>query len=60
MRFVGTGYVIALVSPRDREDKGWSLTDCVSFTLMHERAITAALSTDAHFIQAGFEAVLLN
>ena len=45
---------------RAREDKGWSLTDCVSFTLMHERAITAALSTDAHFIQAGFEAVLLN
>jgi len=26
---------------RAREDKSWSLTDCVSFTLMHERAITA-------------------
>jgi len=44
---------------RVREDKGWSLTDCVSFTLMRERAITAALSTDAHFSQAGFDSVLL-
>ena len=44
---------------RSREDKGWSLTDCASFTLMHERAITAALSADAHFVQAGFAAVLL-
>jgi len=44
---------------RAREDKGWSLTDCVSFTLMRERAITAALSTDAHFSQAGFDSVLL-
>ena len=44
---------------RAREDKNWSLTDCVSFTLMRERAITVALSTDAHFVQAGFEAVLL-
>lgn len=45
---------------RDRTDKDWSLTDCVSFTLMRQRAITVALTTDAHFIQAGFEAVLLN
>ena len=44
---------------RSREDKGWSMTDCVSFTLMRERAIAAALSTDAHFVQAGFDAVLL-
>ena len=44
---------------RARADKDWSLTDCVSFTLMRERAITGALSTDAHFVQAGFEAVLL-
>lgn len=44
---------------RAREDKGWSLTDCVSFTLMRERAITVALSTDAHFSQAGFDSVLL-
>ncbi len=45
---------------RERADKDWSLTDCVSFTLMRQRAITAALTTDAHFTQAGFDAVLLN
>ena len=42
-----------------RPDKEWSLTDCMSFTLMRERAITGALSTDSHFTQAGLEAVLL-
>ena len=45
---------------RDRTDKNWSLTDCVSFTLMRQRGITTALTTDAHFTQAGFDAVLLN
>ena len=45
---------------RSRADNDWSLTDCISFTLMRERAITAALSTDAHFVQAGFEAMLLD
>ena len=44
---------------RDRTDKSWSLTDCVSFTLMRQRAISTALSTDVHFTQAGFEAVML-
>ena len=45
---------------RDRTDKGWSLADCVSFTLMRQRAITSALAIDVHFTQAGFDAVLLN
>ena len=41
-----------------RTDKEWSLTDCVSFVVMRDRMITQALSTDAHFAQAGFEALL--
>lgn len=41
-----------------RADKEWSLTDCVSFVVMRDRAITQALSTDMHFAQAGFEALL--
>ena len=41
-----------------RADKEWSLADCVSFVVMQDRAITQALSTDAHFAQAGFEALL--
>ena len=42
----------------NRPDKGWSLTDCVSFVTMGERAMTEALTADHHFIQAGFEALL--
>lgn len=43
---------------KDRLDKFWSLTDCISFSLMRERSITEALSHDQHFEQAGFRALL--
>ena len=43
---------------RKHSDKEWSLTDCVSFVVMRDRAITKALTADAHFSQAGFEALL--
>ncbi len=39
-------------------DKNWSLTDCASFQIMETERITAALTHDHHFIQAGFEALL--
>lgn len=42
-----------------RSDKSWSLTDCFSFALMHEQGLTQALTTDHHFEQAGFQALLL-
>ncbi|MGI9036026.1 MAG: type II toxin-antitoxin system VapC family toxin [Pyrinomonadaceae bacterium] len=41
-----------------RSDKEWSLVDCISFVVMREREITAALTADEHFIQAGFRALL--
>jgi len=41
-----------------RPDKAWSLTDCMSFVVMQDRAITEALTADQHFEQAGFRAVL--
>ena len=42
-----------------RADKEWSLTDCISFVVMTEQRIADALTTDHHFIQAGFNALLL-
>jgi uncharacterized protein len=37
-----------------RLDKDWSLTDCVSFAVMHEEQIKQAFTSDHHFQQAGF------
>jgi predicted nucleic acid-binding protein len=37
-----------------RPDKGYSLTDCISFVTMERDGILKALSFDAHFAQAGF------
>ncbi len=44
---------------RERPDKDWGLTDCISFIAMQDRKITEALTTDEHFQQAGFRALLL-
>src|SRR5918911_5128252 len=41
---------------RARLDKGWGLTDCISFVVMQEQGLTDALTPDEHFQQAGFRA----
>jgi hypothetical protein len=41
-----------------RPDKAWGMTDCLSFIVMEERGIREALTTDEHFEQAGFVALL--
>jgi len=41
-----------------RTDKGWGLTDCTSFIVMKRYGIIDALTTDEHFQQAGFIALL--
>jgi uncharacterized protein len=43
---------------RKRQDKDWSLTDCISFVVMEREGITEALTGDHHFEQAGFKALL--
>jgi predicted nucleic acid-binding protein len=40
-----------------RADKFWSLTDCITFSPMSQRALLDALTADHHFHQAGFRAV---
>ena len=42
----------------ERPDKEWSLTDCISFTVMSDRGLTEALTGDRHFQQAGFTVLL--
>ena len=41
-----------------RLDKDWSLTDCISFTVMKQFGLTDALTSDHHFEQAGFTILL--
>ena len=41
-----------------RQDKRWSMTDCISLVVMREERITEALTADHHFEQAGFTTLL--
>lgn len=50
-----TLYAAGIELYRKRPDKGWSLTDCISFIVMEREGITEALTGDHHFEQAGFE-----
>ena len=51
-------YAKALELYSSRPDKEWGLVDCASFVVMSERAITKALTTDEHFQQSEFRALL--
>jgi predicted nucleic acid-binding protein len=48
----------ALKRYQEMADKSWSLTDCASFLIMEEERLTAALTHDRHFSQAGFQTLL--
>jgi uncharacterized protein len=43
---------------RQRPDKGYSLTDCISMQTMRREGISDALTNDRHFEQEGFRAIL--
>jgi predicted nucleic acid-binding protein len=51
-------YARAMQLYRERLDKDWGLTDCVSFVVMQDRGLSEALTTDEHFQQAGYRALL--
>ncbi|MCU0808291.1 MAG: PIN domain-containing protein [Candidatus Contendobacter sp.] len=42
----------------ERADKGWGLTDCISFVVMADQNLVDAMTADRHFIQAGFRALM--
>ncbi len=42
-----------------RLDKKWGLVDCISFVVMQQQNLIYALTSDRHFIQAGFQVLLL-
>lgn len=41
-----------------RPDKGYSLVDCISMNVMRDLGLTEALTSDRHFEQEGFQALL--
>ncbi|WP_219898390.1 type II toxin-antitoxin system VapC family toxin [Phormidesmis priestleyi] len=41
-----------------RSDKGWGLTDYISFVVMSREGITRSFTSDCHFEQAGFTKLL--
>ncbi len=51
-------YTRALQMYRERPDKEWGLTDCVSFIVMEDRGMSEALTTDEHFQQASLRVLL--
>jgi predicted nucleic acid-binding protein len=51
-------FLDALSLYRRRADKSWGVTDCSSFIVMKEFRLSAALTSDEHFRQAGYRALL--
>jgi predicted nucleic acid-binding protein len=45
---------------QERQDKRYSLTNCISFVVMERRAIGEALAFDQHFEQEGYRALPTN
>ena len=56
--FTDSRYASAFQLFRERPDKEWGLTDCLSFVVMQEQNVRHALTHDHHFVQAGFLALL--
>lgn len=50
-------FLAGLTLYRDRPDKGYSLTDCVSMQTMRAMGLSEVLTGDRHFEQEGFKAL---
>jgi predicted nucleic acid-binding protein len=51
-------FLAGLQMYEQRNDKGYSLVDCISMTTMRRQRIWEVLTNDHHFKQEGFEIVL--
>lgn len=60
LEWIGSDRFFAAVDLfRRHSDKEWSFTDCTTFTVMRELKIRDAFTSDHHFRQAGFNALLI-
>jgi predicted nucleic acid-binding protein len=48
----------ALALYQSRSDKSWGLTDCISFVVMQQQDLVDAVTSDRHFLQAGFRRLM--
>lgn len=55
-----TGFDRGLARYERRDDKTYSLTDCISMNVMDDESVSAILTNDHHFTQEGFEALIRN
>jgi uncharacterized protein len=51
-------FYLGLERFEERQDKGYSLTDCISMVIMEANAIQDILTSDRHFTQAGFRILM--
>ena len=49
---------LACVYYEERQDKGYSLVDCISMATRRRQAILEVLTNDRHFMQEGFKVIL--
>jgi uncharacterized protein len=59
MEWIGTDrFELTKTFFRRHADHGYSFTDCTSFVLMRQLRLAEALTTDRHFVEAGFRSLL--
>ena len=58
VRLTAASFAEAFALYKIHRDKGWGMTDALSFAAMRRLGITEALTFDEHFVQAGFKALM--
>ena len=58
VRFTPQLFEQAFTLYKTYQDKTWGLVDCISFVVMKSAGVEEALTSDHHFIQAGFKVLI--